>query len=260
MSICLTEPVSPKPKTRLFCFHYAGGGASCFRGWSESLQEHDVAVYSVQLPGRETRYGEPRITDFNTLIQHLYGELKQYFHQPYAFYGHSLGALIAYELAYECHKANINLPLILFLGAHRAPHIEYPHNSCKTMNQQEFKSFVNRFGGIPESMLNDEAWMKVLLPLIRDDFLLCESYQPRPIEALPCPIYAFGGICDRMVSQEDINAWQQHTTKEFRSYFFPEGHFYIKNKNQVSKLHNIMRSGITYNNPKHRNEALAYAI
>jgi medium-chain acyl-[acyl-carrier-protein] hydrolase len=250
MTLWLTEPVSMNPKTHLFCFHFAGGGASCFRGWAESLQEHNVEVCSVQLPGRENRFGEPRITDFNTLIPELYSQLKQYLHQPYAFYGHSLGALIAYELAHECRKKDTNLPFILFLGAHRAPHIHYPHNSCNSMNVEEFKSFVNRFGGIPESMLNDEAWMKVLLPLMRDDFLLCESYQPRPIEALPCPIHALGGIFDPMVSQQDINAWEQHTTKEFRSHFFPEGHFYIRNKNQVSKLFNLIQSEITDWKPK----------
>ncbi len=98
------------------------------------------------------------------------------------------------------------------------------------MSSEELKQLLRKFEGIPETILSNQEWMKILLPLITDDLLLGESYQHQPGEALPCPIYAFGGAADRMVSPEAILAWQQHTQAEFRSYFYPEGHFFIKSQ------------------------------
>lgn len=241
MAHWLTNAIPKHAPIRLFCFHFAGGGASCFSGWANSFGD-DVAVCPVQLPGRESRFREPRITSFNDLINELYDQLAPHLQEPYAFYGHSLGGLIAYALTRKRHAAKLTLPLILFVGAHRAPHIPYPLPSCSTMNFSELRTFLGKFEGIPDSILRNEEWMEVLLPLIRDDLLLCESYEHRPLEALPCPIHAFGGKSDRMVSQFEILAWRQHTTKEFRSYFYPEGHFFIKS--QITQLINVIKLAI----------------
>jgi len=241
MTRWLINAIPKHAPIRLFCFHYAGGGASCFSGWT-NLFGDDVAVCPVQLPGREGRFRELRITSFNDLIDELYEQLTPYLEQPYAFYGHSLGGLIAYALTHKLYAARLTLPLILFVGAHRAPHIPYPFPCCSTMSLSELKTFLSLFEGIPESILKNEEWMKVLLGLIRDDLLLCESYEHHSRELLPCPIYAFGGNSDRIVSKFEILAWRQHTIKEFRSYFYPEGHFFIKS--QRTQLINVIRLAI----------------
>jgi medium-chain acyl-[acyl-carrier-protein] hydrolase len=233
---------------RLFCFHFAGGGASCFNGWAKVLGE-DIAVCPIQLPGRESRFREPRITNFNDLIERLYYQLESNLDRPYAFYGHSLGALIAYAIAYRRYQLGLRLPQILFVGAHRAPHIPYSFPSCHSMSFDDLKALLSKFEGVPESILRNEEWMEILLPLIKDDLLLCESYEHQLRETLPCPIYAFGGTSDLMVSQREILAWSQHTKAEFKSYFYPEGHFFIKS--QGTQLPQAIKLAIQQNFSAH---------
>lgn len=241
MTRWLINDIPKSAPIRLFCFHYAGGGASCFSGWAKLLGD-DIAVCSVQLPGRESRFHEPRITSFDELIDKLYEQLTPYLEQPYAFYGHSLGGLIAYALAHKRYAAKQTLPLSLFVGAHRAPHIPYSFPSCKTMKSSELTALLGLFEGIPESILQNEELMSVLLPLIRDDLLLCESYQHHWLKPLPCPIYAFGGDSDRIVSKFEILSWRQHTTIKFKSNFYPTGHFFIKN--HKTQLVNMIKLAI----------------
>jgi medium-chain acyl-[acyl-carrier-protein] hydrolase len=229
MSHWLTNSIPKHASIRLFCFHYAGGGASSFSSWRKLFTD-DIVVCPIQLPGRESRFREPRITDFQALIDELYSQLLPHLQQPYIFYGHSLGGLIAYALTHKLNEAKLNLPLILFIGAHRAPHIPYPFPFSNGMDLTEIKKFLGKFQGIPESILHNEEWMKVLLPLIRDDLLLCESYKHTFSSPLPCPIHAFGGDFDPMVSPFEIYAWRKHTSAEFKTYFFPEGHFFLKSQ------------------------------
>ena len=153
--------------------------------------------------------------------------------QPYAFYGHSLGALIAYSLTYQRYLAQRPLPLALLVGAHRAPHLLYGFPSCKTTDFQEIRNFLLKFEGFPQEIVNSPEWMEVLLPIIRDDFLVCESYNHRTIEALPCPLFSFGGLLDKMVSYEDTLAWRCHTSQKFESYFYSGGHFFLKTHKQL---------------------------
>lgn len=254
MRNCLINEIPKNTSIRLFCFHFAGGGASCFNSWAKVLGE-DLAVCPIQLPGRESRFREPRITNFNDLICQLYDQLQPYLNQPYAFYGHSLGALIAYAIAHKRHQLSLRLPLVLFVGAHRAPHIPYSFPSCNSMSFDELKGLLSKFEGIPESILRNEEWMEALLPLLKDDLLLCESYEHQSWEALPCPIYAFGGASDRMVSQFEILAWCQHTKAEFRSYFYPEGHFFIKS--QRTQLPNAIALAIQQNLPRFMDSSLS---
>jgi surfactin synthase thioesterase subunit len=232
MTRWVTKKISQQAAIRLFCFPFAGGGASCFSDWNKFLGD-DIAVCSVQLPGRESRFHEPRFTSFKDLIDELYDQLVPYLEQPYAFYGHSLGALIAYSLTYQCYLDQSPLPLALFVGAHCAPHLPHSFPSCKNMNFQEIRDFLLKFGGFPQEIVNSPEWMEVLLPIVRDDFLVCESYNSRTIEALPCPLFSFGGLLDKMVSYQDILAWRCHTTQQFESYFYSGGHFFLKTHKQL---------------------------
>ncbi|MDJ0744612.1 MAG: thioesterase domain-containing protein [Xenococcaceae cyanobacterium MO_167.B27] len=229
MKYLITRAIPKQTDIRLFCFHYAGGGASCFNHW-KTLAKNDLAICPIQLPGRESRFREPRFTDFQEMIDELYEQLAPYLQQDYAFYGHSLGALIAYALAQKLHAAREKLPVALFVGAHRAPHLPYRFPSSTTMGLEELKKLLSQYEGISQHILDNHEWMEVLLPIIKDDLSLCETYKHHPISinALPCPLYAFGGLSDRMVSQVEILAWGQHTSKEFRSHFYSGGHFFLK--------------------------------
>lgn len=118
----------PEPATRLFCFPYAGGGASAYRRWQRGLDAHDagVQVMPVQLPGREERYDEPRFTDLDALVDDLDAQLDEELAEPHIFYGHSMGALIAYSLARRRQARGAALPRALVLSSYRAPHLPSP--------------------------------------------------------------------------------------------------------------------------------------
>ena len=241
MTQWVISAIPKQASIRLFCFHHAGGGASFFRSWIK-LFEDNIAICPVQLPGREDRFRESRIICFNDLIEELFVQLKPYLQEPYAFFGHSLGGLIAYALTQKAYTSKLPLPLTLFVSAHRAPHISHSYPCFSTMSFNELKTFIRYYEGMPESILQNEEWMKFLIPIIRDDFLLCQSYEYCLQDPVPCSIYTFGGNLDRMVSKFEILAWRQHTMKQFQSYFYPDGHFFLKT--QQTQLINIVKTAI----------------
>jgi len=220
----------PKPNPgailRLFCFPYAGGSASIFREWS-TLFLQKIEICSIQLPGRENRLAEPPFTQFEPLVQNLAQAITPYLDKPYAFFGHSLGALVSFELTRYLLQKEGFCPVRLLVSAHRAPQFPDTHTAMYDLPQPEFVQKLRSLQGTPEGILQHEELMQLLLPTLRADFTLAETYVYLPGEPLPCPISAFGGLRDTNVSRTELAAWRQQTRGTFIVRMFPGDHFFL---------------------------------
>ncbi|BCL80846.1 thioesterase [Ktedonobacteria bacterium brp13] len=225
----------PKAGIRLFCFPYAGGGASIFRNWSEQLPA-EIEVCPVQLPGRESRLSEQPFSELPPLLDALMVALSPYMDMPYALFGHSMGALICFELTRALRRSTgAALPVHLLVSGRRAPHIADTDPPTHHLAEPEFIEELRRLQGTPEEVLQNAELLHILLPLLRADFALCETYTYTQEKALPCPITAFCGLYDREVPREAVAAWQKHTYNTFKTRFFVGDHFFL-HKEQAALL------------------------
>ncbi|MFE9095624.1 thioesterase II family protein [Streptomyces sp. NPDC007264] len=220
----------PGPATRLFCFPYAGGGASAYRRWQRGLDDHDagVRVMPVQLPGREGRINEPRFTDLDALIDDMDAQLDDELCGPHIFYGHSMGALIAYSLARRRQQRGASLPRALVLSAYRAPHLPAPPIADPEAADEELVAALVDLGGIPQALLGHPEFLAVLLPVARDDLRLCLGTTPAQTEPLQVPLHLFAGRADRLVTVPEMLPWQQHAGRGCEVRTMSGGHFFVK--------------------------------
>lgn len=219
---------NPQARLRLFCFPYAGGGASLFRPWSDALLP-EVEVCSVQPPGREHRLAEPPYIQVDSLVQALAEVIYPYLDRPFAFFGHSMGAMISFELARQLRRMYDRHPLRLYLASHRAPHLPSPSTTNIILHHlpsEMFKS-VLRFEGTPEQILQNDELMQALLPTLRADFELCDNYQYRDEPPLECPLSIFGGLDDTRINTASFDAWREHTSTTCSLRMFPGSHFFL---------------------------------
>lgn len=214
-----------KARFRLFCFPYAGGGASIFHNWLDAFPA-EVEVCPIQLPGRENRILERAYRSFSILIQELKDSLREFLDVPYAFLGHSMGALICYELTRALAVAKSTQPLELFVSAFAAPHEYKPIMS--DFSDEDLLSHLRHLNGIPKEFFQDSMYSEKLLSVVRDDFNLIKSYEFITGEKLKIPIIALGGNDDPIVSSSSLKAWGSLTKSSFVAHTFPGDHFFIK--------------------------------
>lgn len=217
---------NPSARLRLFCFPYAGGGASIYAQWHRLLPP-DVEVVAVQPPGRENRLMETPYADLLELAAKMHTELLPHFDRPFAFYGHSNGALMAFEVARALRRAGQRLPLRLLVGGRPAPHLPPREVPIHALPHDEFLAELRKLAGTPEEILQNAEIMELMMPLLRADFSLGETYRHLPEPPLPVPITAFGGVLDEEVSEEEVRGWGEHTSAKFRQVMLPGNHFFI---------------------------------
>jgi medium-chain acyl-[acyl-carrier-protein] hydrolase len=210
---------------RLFCFPYAGAGASVFRIWANHLPT--IEVFSIQPPGRETRLREPCFTKLDSFIQALLPDLLPYLDSPFAFFGHSMGALISFELARQLQRSRHQTPVHLFVSGRRAPHLPEIDPPLHQLPKPDFLQNLQSYNGTPASVLQNSDLMDLFLPILRADFALIETYKYRAESPLGCPISSFGGIQDSKVSLDALSAWRDQTSSTFTLQMFPGDHFYL---------------------------------
>lgn len=213
-------------RLRLFCFHYAGGGASIFRTWAGRLPQA-IEVCPIQLPGRESRIAEPPITRLPRLTAELANALSPYLTVPFAFFGHSMGAIICFELARYLRYYMRSTASHLFISAHRAPQLPYKDLLSSTLPDAELKENLRRLNGTRQGVLANDELMELLLPILRADLLLGETYCFSSDEPLTSPISVLGGLQDEELSSDDLLAWQEHTSGTFTLRMFEGGHFFL---------------------------------
>lgn len=215
---------SPEARLRLFCLPYAGGGASAYRRW-QSLLPPTVEVCPVQPPGRENRIREPPLTNTGTLIDALDAALRPMLDRPFALFGYSMGATIAFEWAHHLRQACGVEPGILMVAARAAPQVPRTWPAMYQLPDAELKDRLQELEGTPPEVLDNEELMDLLLPLLRADFEMHDTYQPAEREPLACPVFAYGALEDGDVPEEHIRAWEEVTTGEFRIHLLPGDHF-----------------------------------
>jgi medium-chain acyl-[acyl-carrier-protein] hydrolase len=213
------------PRMRLFCFPYAGGFASLFGGWAAGLPA-DIEVRGVQLPGRPPRMKEAPYTRLAPLIGALAQQITPLTGIPFAFFGHSLGGLVAYTLARELHRRGGACPSRLFISGCPAPHLRRTRN-LHGLPEGEFRSQLDRLGGTPKELLRNAELMDVVSPIIRADFEIYETSDCGECEALDTPITAFGATDDEWVSLEEAQGWRLYSSAPFRFHRMQGGHFFI---------------------------------
>jgi surfactin synthase thioesterase subunit len=210
---------------RLFCFPYAGGGAAAFRGWGDALPR-EVEVCAVRFPGRESRIGEPAHRRMAALIDDLGPSIAPLLDRPFAFYGHSMGALVAFELTRWLRATCGASPSRLFLAAFRAPQLPNPHIKIYHLPDEVLKA-VLRTDGTPQRILDNDELMKAMLPTLRADFELCDTYRYETDKPLDCPLTIFAGQDDERVNPSDLDGWMTHTSSAYRFVMVPGGHFFL---------------------------------
>jgi medium-chain acyl-[acyl-carrier-protein] hydrolase len=222
---------NPKATLRLFCFPFAGGGTVAFHGWLNNLPP-EVELCVLQLPGREHRFREKAFDQLLALVNVLANIIPVQLHIPFAFFGHSLGALIAFELARHLKQKNLPAPVHLFVSGWRAPHMRNPHPLLYEMPKSMLLNELKHYEGTPESVLRESELMEIFLPILRADFKMGETYAYQNGNAIDCAITAFGGTDDNLASRQELEAWHKHTSSNFRLKMFQGGHFFIKNDRQ----------------------------
>lgn len=225
------ERPGPRARLRLFCFPYAGGGAPVFRGWG-GLFPPEIHVVPVHLPGRGNRFTEAPLTRADALVEQLAEELKPYMDMPFAFFGHSMGAMLAFELTRRLHALSRPLPEILLVSGRRAPQRPSDKRPLHALPEKEFQDELRSLNGTPEEILQHPELMELFAPILRADFEVCETYAFGGCDPLDVPISAFGGLEDPDVSRDDLQAWKEHTRGTFRLRMFPGGHFFLNGARQ----------------------------
>ena len=213
-------------KFRLFCFPYAGAGASIFRSWAEALPS-EIEVCALQLPGREDRLGEAPFTRFAPLVQALVPIIQPYLDLPFTFFGHSMGALVSFELVRELRRQGCPSPAHLLVSALRAPQLPDLNLPIHRLPEPKFIEALQQLKGTPEGILQNADLMQLLSPTIRADLAIAENYIYSAQDPLACPITAFGGQADSIVRSEELAGWKEQTLSSFRLQLFPGDHFFL---------------------------------
>jgi surfactin synthase thioesterase subunit len=210
---------------RLFCFPYAGGAASVFADWSSELPDN-IQVCGVQLPGRQNRISETPYGDLSALVDDLSEAFEDYCDLPFALFGHSMGALVAFEFARELRRKNLPLPVHLFVAGYAAPQLRRGQRPLHNLSDRDLITALHHFRGTPEYVLQNEQLMQMMLPVLRADFSLCETYVYQPEQPLPFRITAVSGL-SADVSRNDLQQWATQTTADFRIEMFSGDHFFL---------------------------------
>jgi medium-chain acyl-[acyl-carrier-protein] hydrolase len=222
---------NPNASLQIFCFPFAGGGTLAYNSWANALAPF-FELYALQLPGRECRFKEKPFDQLLPLVKELADTICLALNKPFAFFGHSLGALISFELTRHLQEKKLPAPIHFFVSGWRAPHLPDPYPPLHRLPLAGFIQELKRLNGTPESVLQNPELLEIFLPVLRSDFKMAETYVYENEDPIACPITAFGGRHDHLVSRGELEAWQLHTSEKFRLKMFPGGHFYINHRQQ----------------------------
>jgi medium-chain acyl-[acyl-carrier-protein] hydrolase len=217
---------NPGAVLRMFCLPYAGGAAAIYRSWQSRLPSF-VEVYPIELPGRGVCWNEPPISCLPTLTRSIASAIIDRLSKPFILFGHSMGGLLCYELAQYLRKYYSLEPSYLVVSGCLAPEFVENREKIYRLPDAEFVEKVRELNGTPEEILEDAELMRLLLPHLRADFTLFDTYRYSASPRLACPIAAFGGINDGEISTIDLLAWREYTTKTFSQHMFVGDHFFI---------------------------------
>ena len=213
------------PALRLVCLPFAGGAASLYRAWPKLLAP-DIEVCPVELPGRGLRFGEPVLTDMPALCDHLAPAIERLLDRPLALFGHSMGALLAFEVAVRLEQRHGTAPVRLFVSGRPAPHLATP-TSLHLADEQTLVTDVARLGTPDRIVFDDPDLRSLVLPALRDDYRLVETHAFDKSRRVGPDIVAYGGDRDPACRIGALRNWAELTAGGFRQRIFPGDHFYL---------------------------------
>lgn len=220
-------------RLRLVCFPYAGGTASAFRTWTSTLP-HDVELCAIELPGREGRFRECAVRDLRQVVAMLASDWERYgYSEPSVFFGHSMGALLAFELTRELRRRKIPTPIHLAVAGHGAPQAPKLGRLLSDLPEDQLLEEIRQLGGTPDHALRDRELLTVLLPTLRADLAICDTYEYVNDDALPCSVSVYVGRADPRVTPRSTIAWEAQTRGSFRIVVLPGGHFFINDSRDL---------------------------
>jgi pyochelin biosynthesis protein PchC len=213
------------PRLRLVCFPHAGGTASWFRGWPQWLPP-DVELLAVGYPGRQDRLDEPCVDDMDRLVPPIVQALVPLLRTPLAFFGHSMGAAVAYEAALRLQQLYGTGPVALFPSGLNAPH-RLERENVHLLGDAAIEADVRSSGDANAAALAEPELRELVMPSLRADYKLIDLYGPRPVRRVAAPVVAYNGAADAKVTRDEVAAWSELTTGRFAERVFPGGHFYL---------------------------------
>jgi surfactin synthase thioesterase subunit len=216
-----TEPGA----VNLVCLPHAGGSASFFFPLSRALAPQ-VTVLAVQYPGRQERYREPNIDSVPLLVDQIFDALVDTVTGPLALFGHSMGAVLAYEVALRLQRARLPEPLVLIASGRRAPS-RYREENVHKRTDEQIMALMGALSGTGGDLLADDGMMRHILPAVRSDFRAVETYRHDPEARLTCPITVLTGTADPLTSLAEADGWREHTSGPVEVRTFPGGHFFL---------------------------------
>ena len=222
---------------RLLCFPYAGAGASIYYPWSRILPPQ-IDVYATQLPGREDRYAEPPSRNLTFLVDSVIDAIDGLSHKPFALFGHSMGALLAFEVARTLREMGLEQPVHLFVSGRQGPQAPFTGEPLHLLPETDFLlECTRRYQGIPKAILDEPELVKMFLPILRADMQAVETYRYEKRDPLNIPITALHGKEDHSLKPEDIELWANETLSEFSCRKLPGSHFFLHSaRDQVLEI------------------------
>jgi medium-chain acyl-[acyl-carrier-protein] hydrolase len=225
----------PDARRRLFCVPYAGGGVAPFRAWLRTLPD-DIEVVAAQLPGRDARLREAPLPSIAAMVEMLLPAVMDATDLPYAIFGHSMGALVAYELTCALEASGVRAPSHLFVSSRRAPDALDTRPPLHNLPEAEFiEQLQHRYGAIPPAVLEERELLELMLPVVRSDIRAVETYRAVPGTTSPiqCPVHVYGGATDKHPSPSELPAWDRVTASPVRVRVFPGDHFYLQEQREA---------------------------
>lgn len=215
-----------RPALRLLCLPYAGGSASIYSGWAKSLPAN-VEVVAIQPPGRANRLSEKPHTRMESLVEEIYTAVTPLLDVPYVVFGHSLGSRVGFELVRMVRRRGLQLPEHFIASGSPAPNLPAHSKNIHDLPKEQFIQELRELNGTPEAVLAHEELIALLLPLLRADFMVSETYAFSPEPPLDCTLSIFSGEYDREIGPEQLSAWRPHFLGRSEITMFPGDHFFV---------------------------------
>ena len=220
-----------QPKMRMFCFPYAGGSAQVYKNWNDLLPDY-LQLSAIQLPGRSSRFTEEPYNTIEPLLDDLMPEIRPFLDMPFVFFGHSLGAAVSFELSRRLQSDGLR-PEFLFVSGRNAPHLPRKRPPIHHLPEGEFKTELLSMNGTPKEILENQELMDLMVPMLRADFSVSETYEHQEGENLTCPMASFGGVDDPDVDEEGVSGWGKHTKGPFQYRMLPGDHFFLHQSREM---------------------------